>query len=258
MSRELKIKNILSVIVGGGKWIESLLTRLLKHHYKFKTKREWEYVTIDKMPHFTNHRVTYFNFAYGDNPVTAMGMARAFFTAELVNSNDTVLDIGCGDGFITNRFIANRCKKVDGIDIEPTAIKFANEYNKQENITYYLMDAVEIPFPGKQYDIIVWDGAIGHFDARASNKMMEKIVASLSPEGVFVGSESLGKKEGHDHLQFFESLPAFADLFKKYFKYVRLKEIEYPINVSGFIRQEAYWRCSNSQQRLAEKEWISF
>src|SRR6185503_8358501 len=230
MSRELKIKRILTLMAGGGEWVESLLIRLLKHHYKFKSKREWEYVILDELPHFTNHRLSYFNFAYNDNPVTAMGMARAFFTAEILNSDDIVLDIGCGDGFITNRFIANRCKRVDGIDIEPTAIKFANKHNKQKNVVYYLADAVETPFPNNQYDVIVWDGAIGHFDPATTGKMMQKISESLSPDGVFVGSESLGNKEGHDHLQFFESLQTFADTFKKYFKYVHLKEIDYSMN----------------------------
>ena len=258
MSRELKIKRIITLMVGGGEWVESILIRLLKHHYKLKSKREWEYVILSELPHFTNHRLSYFNFAFNDSPVTAMGMARAFFTAEILSSNDVVLDIGCGDGFITKRFIANRCKKVDGIDIEPTAIKFANEHNSQENIAYHLADAVETPFPNNQYDVIVWDGAIGHFDPATTNKMMEKIRANLTPEGLFVGSESLGNKEGHDHLQFFETIQTFADLFKKYFRYVQLKEIGYPINSAGFIRREAYWRCSNSEKRLKENTWISF
>lgn len=254
----LKIKYLISLIIGGGKWFEWMLIKLLNHHYKYKFKRDWAYVTVDKLPHFTNHRVSYFKFAYNDNPVTAMGMSRAFFTAEIVNPNDIVLDIGCGDGFISKRFIANRGKKVDAIDIEPTAIKFAKENNRDKNVAYYLTDAVEIPFPSNQYDVIAWDGAIGHFDPATTNRMMEKIKASLSADGIFVGSESVGNREGHDHLQFFESLQAFADLFKKYFKYVQLKEIEYPIGVGDFIRQEAYWRCSNSDKRLLEKKWRSF
>ena len=254
----LKIKYIIALIIGGGKWFEFVLIRLLKHHYKYKFKRDWAYVTVDKLPHFTNHRVTFFNFAYSDKSVTAMGMARAFFSAEIVNSNDIVLDIGCGDGFITKRFIANRCKKVDAIDIEPTAIEFAKKHNKEQNVFYYLDDAVDVPFPNNQYDVIAWDGAIGHFDPSTTGKMMEKIRLSLSTEGVFVGSESLSNKEGHDHLQFFESLQSFADLFKKYFKHVYLKEIQYPIGVGDFIRREAYWRCSNSEKRLFDKQWVSF
>jgi hypothetical protein len=84
--------------------------------------------------------------------------------------------------------------------------------------------------------------------------MLAKISASLSQEGVFAGSESLGRREGLDHLQFFDTLEDLANLFKPFFAHVQMKTIDYAIS-SGICRREAYWRCSNSMQRLESARW---
>jgi hypothetical protein len=71
-----------------------------------------------------------------------------------------------------------------------------------------------------------------------------------------VGSESLGE-EGHDHLQFFPEQDHLALLLKKYFKVVKLKSHKYPIS-GGFLRQEAYWRCSNDEKIFENLTWKNY
>jgi SAM-dependent methyltransferase len=177
----------------------------------------------------------------------------------VVQPNDQLLDIGCGDGFFTKRFLSTRCRKVDAVDIEPSAIESAALYNSAPNITYYLLDAVNEPFPSDQYDVIAWDGAVGHFAKETTDLVLAKIQSVLKTNGVFFGSESLGF-EGSDHLQFFNSLDDLHGLFEPYFKFVQLRAVNYRTGQgnSSFVRQEAFWRCANEEKRLRECSWESY
>jgi SAM-dependent methyltransferase len=116
-----------------------------------------------------------------------------------------------------------------------------------------LLDAVNNPFPRDRYDVIAWDGAIAHFSAEVTDKMLTKIGEALAPGGIFVGSESLGP-EGDDHLQVFDDLAAFRRLLSPHWRHVFLRELTYPL-AGGFVRREAYWRCSNDLGRIEDSAW---
>jgi hypothetical protein len=85
--------------------------------------------------------------------------------------------------------------------------------------------------------------------------MLNKIRSALAPQGVFVGSESLGK-EGNDHLQHFSTLAEIRELFLPYFHHIHLHQVTYRTK-SGVIRTEAFWRCSDSADRLEACCWES-
>jgi hypothetical protein len=116
------------------------------------------------------------------------------------------------------------------------------------------LDAVKDSFPHERYDVIVWDGALGHFSDDVTQYMLQKILAHLSENGIFVGSESLGV-EGQDHLQYFHSEDELRSIFSPFFKCVKMRSANYKLRRSDFVRREAYWRCSNSQERLSQVEW---
>ena len=242
-------------IVFGGKITERVLSKLLALHYKSRFRREW--LWSQDAPHFFNHRIGFFDFVYGEASGGPYPYYRGFFVSELLQNNDTLLDIGCGDGFFTKRFYSKRCSLVDAIDIEADAIDAARGINFAPNINYYLLDAVQQPFPSDVYEIVVWDGALGHFAPDTTHFMLEKIVRVLSPDGVFAGSESLGH-EGHDHLQFFEAIEDLDALFAKHFAYRAYRIIEYDTSFNvGLLRREAFWRCSSSPLRIAEAGWTT-
>jgi SAM-dependent methyltransferase len=243
-------------LIWGGDRREAILLQLLEGHYESVFRRLWGLGA--EPPHFTNHRIGAFRFGFSDDANGPEYFFRGFFSAELLRKSDVVLDIGCGDGFFAKRFFSSRCQSVDGVDIEPLAIKDANKTNHAPNVSYHLLDAVKTPFPRTAYDVVVWDGALGHFSAEDTGGMLGKIKRALSSGGVFTGSESLGHEEGHDHLQFFESLPDLAALFRRYWKHVQVREVTYPINKGTFVRREGYWRCSDDPSRLREGGWTSF
>lgn len=221
----------------------------LAAHYRSLFRRQWQ--LAEEAPHFYDHRLSSFALATGaDSP---FGYYRAYFAAQLMRSTDRVLDIGSGDGFFDHRFFRQRVAHVDAIDIEPSAISHAVKYYAAPNIRYWLRDAVVEPFPAASYDVVVWDGALGHFPAETSHMMLAKIACALSEEGAFVGSESLGR-EGHDHLQFFADTDALRQLLSQHFAIVDLCEVGYPL-AGGTIRREAFWRCAQRSDRLDAAAW---
>jgi SAM-dependent methyltransferase len=173
----------------------------------------------------------------------------------VIRDGDTVLDIGCGDGFFTARFVAPRCRSVDGVDVDPHAIASARRENAAPNVRYHLQDVVSEPFPGPRYDVIVWDGALGHFTPAESRTVLERIVSALAPEGIFCGSESLGD-EGVDHQQFFPDLQSLHGTLAGQFPHLWFREVGY--DVGGHARREALWRACVSPVRHEETAWRSF
>lgn len=243
-------------LLHGGIRRENALVALLNDHYTSKFRRAW-HVEEKHAPHFTDQRQALFRFVFEEDHGGVYPFFRGFYTADLLQPGDTLLDIGCGDGFITQRFWSTRCAHVDAIDIEPDAIAQAKLRHHADNINYHLQDAIEDPFPGGQYSVIAWDGAMGHFPPESTERMLVKIKAALRPDGVFVGSESLGRHEGHDHLAFFEDLDVLRSLFRKHFAHVQVREQQYVVGRESeqFLRREGYWRCSESAARLQATAW---
>jgi SAM-dependent methyltransferase len=240
-------------LVWGGEHREKMLLGLLGGFYDSLFRRDW--VHSRTPPHYYSHRITAFQFGFGDGQVRPEVLYRGFSSSEIVREGDRVLDIGCGDGFFTKRFLAARAGHVDGIDIEPTAIAEANKYNSAPNLRFTLVDAVNDPFPSPAYDTVIWDGALGHFAPDTTAGLFAKIKSALGAGGAFAGSECLGR-DGDDHLQIFETLEDLGALFRPFWRHVLVREVAYPIGVGGnFMRREAYWRCSDDRARLDAAAW---
>lgn len=233
---------------------EHLAIKWLQRVYLGKFRLDW--VLSKAPPHFYSHRMGMAQFTFGEAVLGPYTYFRGFFACQVIRDGDKLLDIGCGDGFFTKRFFSAKCSHVDGIDIEPSAIHCAERENGAENIRYHLLDAVGSDFPRRKYDVVVWDGAIGHFPPDALEIMLQKILDAVSPDGIFVGSESLGD-EGADHLTRFYALDDFGKLFSRYFKYVEVSSQDYRL-AGDFLRHEAYWRCANQPDRLQRLTWNQY
>jgi SAM-dependent methyltransferase len=241
------------VVLFGSEIREKFAKGLLSHYYRSIFRRQWAWQAYGE-PHFSIHTGALFSLLDGRLDKGIYTFTRAFLSAEIIGEGTEVLDIGCGDGALTKRFYAPRAAHVDAIDIEPSAIEYAVKHNSASNISYRQLDAVTEPFPKTAYDLIIFDGAIGHFTRDGSAAVLEKISSALRDGGVFCGSESIGV-EGKDHLQIFSTPDELRSLLQEQFKHVRLKQQKYPVEFVPNGRFEAYWRCSNADGRLDELDW---
>jgi 2-polyprenyl-3-methyl-5-hydroxy-6-metoxy-1,4-benzoquinol methylase len=238
--------------IWGGERRERLLLALLGRHYESVFRRQW-LLPVDK-PHHFDHRIGSFLFATGVSH--GYGYYRGYFAAEMIRDGDVLLDVACGDGFFARRFFAPKCKHVDAIDVDRNAIAHASRFNDAPNIRYALLDAAKEPFPRERYNVIVLDGALGHFPPEGGEHLLTRIRQALPEDGVFVGSEELGTV-GHDHLQYFETLVDLARIMRGHFELVYLRSIDYPLP-SGDTRREAFWRCATRPDRLEKASWHDF
>jgi SAM-dependent methyltransferase len=245
-------------LVFGGEMRRAALRAMWLAHMNSSIRRDLWWTGPDEVLHFSTHTETLNLFVNGSQTVDVRNFNRAFLTSQMIDPGDTVFEIGCGEGFFTKRFYSYNARYVDAIDIEADAIRRALKRNADDKIHYFQGDAVALEPPRAPYDVIIWDGAIGHFSAAATERLLDKIVRALRPDGVFCGSESLGDCGG-DHLQGWETLEDLAALLRRYFQHVDLFESHYPMGERGqHLRREAYWRCANVERRLAQKQWRRF
>lgn len=237
--------------VFGSELRRTICSAILKGYFQSERRRHWVW-QADGEPHFSKHDALFFDLFLGETDQAVYNLTRAFLVAEVIKDGDVVLDIGCGDGGFTRRFYAPRAAAVDAIDVEASAIATARKRNSHPNIRYVQTNAVTDPFPRAIYDVIVFDGAIGHFSADDAKALLAKVAKALAPKGVFCGSESLGP-EGHDHLQFFDSIEDLRNLLKMEFPETAVKQLAY--KVGRLARREAYWRCGKSAGQLASLDW---
>ncbi|HEV2651375.1 MAG TPA: class I SAM-dependent methyltransferase [Rhizomicrobium sp.] len=240
-------------IVFGTSVRESVLRLGLRQYFRSTYRRWWGWQPTGE-PHFSLHNKLLFDLFEGTIGDGVYALTRAFFSAEVVQTRDVVLDIGCGDGSYTKRFYAPRAARVDGIDIEKSAVDYAQAHNAAANIRYQKLDATTDPFPSKSYNVVIFDGALGHFSRGDTDALLAKISVHLTPDGLFCGSESLGREAGHDHLQYFDTLDDLRHVLLASFKFVTLKAVTYHAGEKN-DRVEAYWRCSNAQERLTQIQW---
>lgn len=66
---------------------------------------------------------------------------------------ETLLDVGCGTGYFTRRFVRETKLKVTGIDIDPGMLAFAQA--NTSDIEFALGNAECLPFAGASFDHVV-------------------------------------------------------------------------------------------------------
>jgi SAM-dependent methyltransferase len=86
------------------------------------------------------------------------------FFLDNIGPGATILDIGCGNGFVASQ-IAEKAERVVGIDTEEANILLAKKSHSRKNIEYILGDATTYPFK-EHYDAIVLSNVLEHIKDR--------------------------------------------------------------------------------------------
>ena len=93
------------------------------------------------------------------------------------------LEIGCGTGSFA-RLLAERCKRVVGLDLSSEMIRVARARSAQKrNLEFQVADAMTWEFPTAQFDFICSIATMHHLEQR---ELLAKMRDALRPGGVLM------------------------------------------------------------------------
>ena len=127
-----------------------------------------------------------------------------------LNKGDTVLDVACGTGVVTNEIQKKIGKSgcVIGIDTSSAAIKIAKKWNKvKSNVNFVNIDAEKYSF-SKKFDVVTCQYALFFFPN--SQKALKNMKNSLKKSGS-IGISVHGNKN---------NVPYFSSILDSVIKYV--------------------------------------
>jgi SAM-dependent methyltransferase len=109
-------------------------------------------------------------------------------TVERLAKGADVLEYGCGTETMAPR-IAGTARTVNAIDISDEAIRHARLDFSADNVTFTVMDAMDLSFPDGSFDLIAGSGIVHHLD---TDKAAQQMARTLRPRGKAVFWEPLG------------------------------------------------------------------
>lgn len=123
------------------------------------------------------------------------------------------VNIGCSTGIIDS-FLAPHVGELTGIDIDSTAIAYAQATHAATNLRFTVGDAMALDLADTSIDVVICSQVYEHVPDPA--RMMREIGRILAPGGVcyFAATNKLCVVEQHYFLPFLSMLPQrFADLY---------------------------------------------
>jgi ubiquinone/menaquinone biosynthesis C-methylase UbiE len=102
-----------------------------------------------------------------------------------VKENQKYLEVGCGVGAVC-RYVATKYRcDVTGVDVDPEQIKAAQESCRDiPNVSFQKADATGLPFPDKDFDIVLSFGTTHHISNWVN--ALGEIRRVLKPGGHFI------------------------------------------------------------------------
>jgi 2-polyprenyl-3-methyl-5-hydroxy-6-metoxy-1,4-benzoquinol methylase len=100
----------------------------------------------------------------------------------LQNKNIRILDVGCGNGIISIA-LGSLGFEVVGIDIDPTSIQLANEYNPYPNVRFMVQD-IEDEMLHDSFDVVICSEVLEHL--YHPEKIIKDIHDSMKPDSLFI------------------------------------------------------------------------
>lgn len=172
-------------------------------------------------------------------------MERAFFTLDKLRVDDSILDIGCGDGLFDGVFYSDVAKEIVAIDKDKKAIKHANNLYKKKNISFQKKDITKWKIPHKSFDVITLYAVIEHFAPKVGVSVLKNIKNGLKDKGKFIGSTPIFNSDktnisNWEHENEFTSVNDLNNFLSKVFTKVKLKK-----SIWSNKRTDCYFECSN-------------
>jgi ubiquinone/menaquinone biosynthesis C-methylase UbiE len=172
----------------------------------------------------------------------------------LVNkfADGNILDVGCGDGYITSQ-ISQEFKEVIGIDISEQAVRIAK--TKNPKIVFTVASCINIPFSDNSFDTVVASEIIEHVNYEDGKTLLKEARRILKPQGkLIISTPNLSnpymkflqiRHKNIEHLKEYTK-KEFAKLISTHFKIILLNSgVGLPIFIPIIGRFIKIPRCHN-------------
>lgn len=149
-----------------------------------------------------------------------------------------VLELCCGDGFMTYHFYSAQAASIVAMDFDREAIASARRNCSAPNIAYRLGD-IRTDMPEGTFDNIIWDAAIEHFTEDEITSLMSGIKARLGEGGILSGYTIVEPEHGgthlHQHEYEFHDKADLARFLAPWFANVQVFETVFPARTNLYF-----------------------
>lgn len=141
----------------------------------------------------------------------------------------TVLDVGCGDGWLSVILAKRGAARVDAFDISKVAVRLARERaivnGVADRVAVKYASIYDIPWPDHRYDLVTGHAILHH--VRNKSLCAREIRRVLKPDGLAVFKEPLGNSPWLERLRLHIPVPSEAPDDPEHWKdQIRVKQLE--------------------------------
>lgn len=140
---------------------------------------DWAFAPIQ--PSNYKHEINLYNWRYNPKEVE---FTEILYGRMQVKKGDTILDLCCGDGSYSYLFLSDIAKRVDAIDYDAEAIKYAKRNYNKSNIEFIRGDVLRRQFEKNAYDVVFWTSGVAYFIKEERAQIFNKIRSTLKDDGV--------------------------------------------------------------------------
>jgi len=181
-------------------------------------------------------------------------LARYKYAKKFVKKDDLVLDAACGSGY-GSAMLAEKAKKVYGIDICKKAILVSKIRYGRENINFMRMDCLGLDFKNNFFDKVVSFETLEHL--KDPEKFLAEVKKVLKKGGVFLVSTpscNKGKDIKPDnpwhYVEYNEK--EFKKLLKKYFNKIQIYSQVYSNKIKKYCKKHE--DVQNIKKKIVKKD----
>jgi len=159
--------------------------------------------------------------------------------ASLLPENAHVLDLGCGAGIPTAKFLTEKGIKVTGIDLSETMLNLARKNVPDAN--FIKLDMNELEFNEETFDGIVSVYALFHIPKERHFEIFKKAFEILKPGGILMINTGVSESEGTSR---FFGVPMFWSNFSPKITLNLVKKAGFSILSEGVLERGGeyqYW-----------------
>ncbi len=157
----------------------------------------------------------------------------------LLPGNAHILDVGCGAGIPTAKFLTNRGIKVTGIDLSDKMLSLARV--NVRNAEFIKMDMNELKFKENSFDGIISVYTMFHVPKKNHLEIFKKFFEILKPGGILLINTGISESEGQSY---FFGVPMFWSNFSPKMTLDLVKKAGFSIIFEGVLERGGeyqYW-----------------